>query len=58
MQLSVYPDGIGDNLSDLKAFLSKHIDGRMAHWLLCMGLRVQGSACSLCSAMFVLGNDS
>jgi hypothetical protein len=34
VQLSVYPDGIGDNLSDLKTFLSKHIDGMSAHWLL------------------------
>lgn len=30
VQLSVYPDGIGDNLSDLKTFLRKHIDGGSA----------------------------
>lgn len=32
--VSVYPDCIGDNLTDLRKFLSKHIDGRPTHSLL------------------------
>lgn len=29
VQLSAYPDCIGDNLADLNAFLQKHIDGEL-----------------------------